>query len=131
LNHAFNEIVRVMRAFASQNGERWQSRWESGHDLKGVRDAGVAEYERRAPRVHGPAATADSTSDNTVLERECRLRTQTAPAGYSQQDRSTRSVHDAGPLERTSHADRHGRGCPSAPSMQHSAGADLTAAVHR
>ena len=34
-------------------------------------------------------------------------------------------------LERNSHADRHGQGCPSAPTMQHSGGADLTAALHR
>jgi hypothetical protein len=31
----------------------------------------------------------------------------------------------------TSHADRHGDGCPSTPAMQHSGGADLAAAVHR
>jgi hypothetical protein len=30
-----------------------------------------------------------------------------------------------------SHADRHCHACPSAPAMQHSGGADLTAAVHR
>jgi hypothetical protein len=30
-----------------------------------------------------------------------------------------------------SHADRHGHGCPSAPEMQHSGGADMTVAVHR
>ena len=31
----------------------------------------------------------------------------------------------------TSHADRHGHGCPSAPAMQHSGGADVTVALHR
>ena len=30
-----------------------------------------------------------------------------------------------------SHADRHGHGCPSAPAMQHSGGADVTVALHR
>jgi hypothetical protein len=31
----------------------------------------------------------------------------------------------------TSHADPHSHGCPSAPAMQHSGGADLTVALHR
>ncbi len=30
----------------------------------------------------------------------------------------------------TSHPDRHGQGCPSTLAMQHSGGADLTAALH-
>ena len=31
----------------------------------------------------------------------------------------------------TSHADRHGHGCPSVPAMQRSGGADMTVALHR
>ncbi|MGP0035805.1 MAG: hypothetical protein ACLP4R_14690 [Solirubrobacteraceae bacterium] len=30
-----------------------------------------------------------------------------------------------------SHADRHGHGCPSAPAMQHTGGADVTVVLHR
>jgi hypothetical protein len=30
-----------------------------------------------------------------------------------------------------SHADRHGHSCPAAPAMQHSGGAELTAALRR
>jgi hypothetical protein len=30
----------------------------------------------------------------------------------------------------TSHADRHGHGCPSAPAIQHSGGVDLAVALH-
>jgi hypothetical protein len=39
----------------------------------------------------------------------------------------TRQLH----RNANSHADRHRHGCPSAPAMQQSGGADLTAAVHR
>jgi len=31
----------------------------------------------------------------------------------------------------TSHANRHGHDCSSAPAMQHSGGADVTVALHR
>jgi len=31
----------------------------------------------------------------------------------------------------TSHADPHSHGCPSAPAMQHSGGADVTVALDR
>jgi hypothetical protein len=31
----------------------------------------------------------------------------------------------------TSHADRHGHSCPSAPAMQHFGGADMTVALRR
>ena len=49
----------------------------------------------------------------------------TAASGYFQQSRLTRSAYPTLLLRNaTSHADRHGHGCPSAPAMQHSRGAD-------
>ena len=38
------------------------------------------------------------------------------------------ALSDAGPLERHQ---PHSHGCPSAPAMQHSGGADVTVALHR
>ena len=52
---------------------------------------------------------------------------QTAGAGALQQSRAVGSSRSRGVLwNATSHADPHSRGCPSAPAMQHSGGADVT-----
>jgi len=52
--------------------------------------------------------------------------------GYFQQPRLAGSGQPTLLLwNATSHADPHSPGCPSAPAMQHSGGADVTVALHR
>ena len=53
-------------------------------------------------------------------------------SGYLRQYRPTGSARPTLLVwNANSHADRHGHGCPFAPAMQHSGGADLTAALYR
>jgi hypothetical protein len=44
---------------------------------------------------------------------------------------ASREAHDTALRNAASHADPHSHGCPSAPAMQHSGGADVTVALRR
>jgi hypothetical protein len=88
-------------------------------DLKVTRGAATTSWEPVDCRFEAKPALATPLSQST-------------PPGYLQRSSLTRSepprllVWNA-----NSHGDRHGQGCPSAPAMQHSGGAELTAALHR
>jgi hypothetical protein len=108
-----------------------------------VRETAQTAESRAAPIAwtHAPGDTDTLRSGQAplLLFDNARVRTCLIPAPLSLMrsprrrslERRDRRPHEFCNGNANSHADRHGHGCPSAPAIQHSAGAALTVALHR
>ena len=130
LPHPAGRYLRVRRGRPDAGSGEDRDAWSFGRGDRRHRSAGAGTHRRRpathaAPHVRMPALPLSKSSSVVATA-------QTPPSGYFQQPSVTRSepptllVWNA-----TSHADPHSHGCPSAPAMQHSGGADVTVALHR
>ena len=94
-----------------------------------------ASGARRSPanaRVEAVAGVGSRSRCQHGADRRQRDETRATPIAQEEQPRG--GVTDRSRVlqwNATSHADRHGHDCPSAPAMQHSGGADVTVALHR